>query len=67
VEINPAVCFGLPVLKDSRLTTGFLASRFRGGDSISSIAQSYGRPVAEIADIKEAIEWELGRPIKEAA
>jgi uncharacterized protein (DUF433 family) len=64
VEINPAVCFGLPVLKDSRLTTGFLASRFRGGDSIPSIANSYGRPLAEI---KEAIEWELGRSVNEKA
>jgi len=64
VEINPAVCFGLPVLRDSRLTTGFLASRFRGGDSVSSIAQSYGRPVAEI---EEAIEWELGRSVKAKA
>ena len=64
VEINPAVCFGLPVLKDSRLTTGFLASRFRGGDLVPSIAKSYGRPVAEI---KEAIEWELGRSIQEKA
>jgi uncharacterized protein (DUF433 family) len=64
VEINPAVCFGLPVLKDSRLTTGFLATRFRGGDSVPSIAQSYGRSVAEI---EEAIEWELGRSVKEKA
>jgi uncharacterized protein (DUF433 family) len=64
VEINPAVCFGLPVLKDSRLTTGFLASRFRGGDSIPSISNSYGRPLAEI---KEAVEWELGRSVNEKA
>jgi uncharacterized protein (DUF433 family) len=64
VEINPAVCFGLPVLKDSRLTTGFLASRYRGGDSVPSIARSYGRPVAEI---EEAIEWELGRSVKKKA
>jgi|SRR5690348_439083 uncharacterized protein (DUF433 family) len=64
VEINPNVCFGLPVLRDSRLTTGFLASRFRGGDSVPSIARSYGRPVAEI---KEAIEWELGRSVKQKA
>jgi uncharacterized protein (DUF433 family) len=64
IEINPAVCFGLPVLRDSRLTTGFLASRFRGGDSISSIAKGYGRPLAEI---KEAVEWELGRSVTEKA
>jgi uncharacterized protein (DUF433 family) len=62
VVIDPNVCFGLPVLLGSRITTGFLASRSRGGDSVSAIARSYGRPVAEI---KEAIEWETGRPIKE--
>lgn len=63
VEINPSVCFGLPVLASSRITTGFLASRYRGGDSVPAIAKSYGRPVA---DITEAIEWELGRPVKAA-
>lgn len=64
IEINPAVCFGLPILNNSRVTTGFLASRFRGGDSVSAIAKSYGRSVAEI---KEAIEWELGRSVQEKA
>lgn len=64
VEINPGVCFGLPVLAGSRITTGFLASRHRGGDSVPSIARSYGRPVATI---KEAIEWELGRNLSEEA
>ena len=64
IEINPNVCFGLPVLANSRITTSFLASRQRGGDLVPAIAKSYGRSVAEI---KEAIEWELGRQIKEAA
>jgi len=62
VVIDSNVCFGLPVLRGSRITTGFLASRSRGGDSVSAIARSYGRPVAEV---KEAIEWETGRPIQE--
>jgi uncharacterized protein (DUF433 family) len=62
VVIDPGVCFGLPVLSGSRITTGFLASRYRGGDSVSAIARSYERPVTEI---KEAIEWETGRPIPE--
>jgi uncharacterized protein (DUF433 family) len=60
VVIDPSVCFGLPVLRGSRITTGFLASRSRGGDSVSAIARSYGRPVGEV---KEAIEWETGRPV----
>jgi len=63
VVIDPNVCFGLPVLAKSRITTGFLASRHRGGDSVAAIARSYERPVAEI---KEAIEWETGRPIQES-
>jgi uncharacterized protein (DUF433 family) len=58
--IDPNVCFGLPVLAGSRITTSFLASRYRGKDSVPAIANSYGRSVAEI---KEAIEWETGKKI----
>ena len=61
--IDPNVCFGLPVLAGSRIKTGFLASRYRGGDSIAAIAKSYERPMGQI---KEAIEWELGKEIKAA-
>jgi len=63
IVIDPNVCFGLPVLAGSRIKTGFLASRYRGGDSIAAIAKSYERPVGQI---KEAIEWELGKEIKAA-
>jgi uncharacterized protein (DUF433 family) len=63
VLIDPGVCFGLPVLAGSRIKTGFLASRYRGGDSLSVIARSYDRPLGQI---KEAIEWELGQEIKAA-
>lgn len=64
IVIDPNVCFGLPVLSGSRITTGFLASRYRGGDSVPAIARSYGRSVAEI---EEAIEWEIGRRIEKQA
>jgi uncharacterized protein (DUF433 family) len=64
IVIDPRICFGLPVLAGSRITTGFLASRYRGGDRPVDIARSYGRPMAEI---KEAIEWETGRKIRPAA
>lgn len=64
ILIDPGVCFGLPVLAGSRITTGFIASRYRGGDSLMAIAESYDRPVAEI---KEAIEWETGKEIRQAA
>ncbi len=64
VLIDPNVCFGLPVLAGSRITTGFIASRYRGGDSLVVIANSYGRSLAEI---KEAIEWETGKEIRQRA
>jgi uncharacterized protein (DUF433 family) len=64
VVIDPRIRSGLPVLVGSRITTASLAGRYRGGDLIPSIAKSYGRSEEEV---KEAIEWELGTRIKEAA
>ena len=64
VVIDPHIRSGLPVLAGSRITTASLVGRYRGKDSIASIAKSYGRPETEI---KEAIEWEIGEPVKEAA
>lgn len=60
VSIDPEICFGLPTLVGSRITTGFIASRYRGGDSLAAIANSYDRSVAEI---REAIEWETGKAV----
>jgi len=64
IVIDPTVCFGSPVLSGTRITTGFLASRYRGGDSIVAIASSYDRPLAEV---KEVIEWETGKKIRQQA
>jgi len=58
VSINPNVCFGMPVLAGTRITTAVLASRFLGGDSLPRLARSYDRPESEIA---EAISWETGK------
>ncbi len=58
VSINPKICFGLPVLIGTRVTTSVLASRRKGGDSDEVLARAYGRPASEIA---EAISWETGK------
>jgi len=58
IVINPRVAFGLPVLAESRISTAFLASRFRGGDSIPEMAKDYGRSAEEI---EEAIIWEKAK------
>jgi len=55
IAMNPNVCFGMPVLSGTRITTATLASRYRGGDSIPMLASSYGRSEEEI---REAIFWE---------
>jgi uncharacterized protein (DUF433 family) len=58
VVIDPAVSFGMPVLADSRIPTSFLASRYRGGDSIPTLARDYGRQEGEI---EEALIWERAK------
>jgi uncharacterized protein (DUF433 family) len=57
VMIDPSVSFGRPVLADSGISTAVLASRFRGGDSIASLAEEYDRKATEI---EEAVQWETG-------
>lgn len=64
VAMNPRICFGLPVLNGTRITTATLASRYLGGDSVPTLARSYGRSEGEIA---EALSWETGRQIEIAA
>jgi len=58
VSINPNVCFGMPVLSGSRITTAMLTSRYLGGDSVPALATGYGRSEKEI---REAISWETGK------
>jgi uncharacterized protein (DUF433 family) len=55
IMIDPLISFGRPVLRGTAVCTSVLASRFRGGDSIESLAREYGRKQSEI---KEAIYWE---------
>lgn len=58
ILIDPFVSFGKPILKNSGIPTSVLAGRFRAGDSIPILARSYGR---EESEIREAIEWEIGK------
>lgn len=58
VVIDPAVSFGMPVLVDSRISSAFLLSRYRGGATIPKLAADYGRQEAEI---EAAITLEKGQ------
>jgi uncharacterized protein (DUF433 family) len=58
VMIDPMISFGRPILKDSGILSSVLAGRYRAGDSLAILARSYGRAESEI---KEAVEWEIGR------
>ena len=58
IAMNTKICFGMPVLNGTRITTATLASRYLGGDSVPALASSYGRSEEEVA---EAIFWETGQ------
>lgn len=56
VVIDPAVSFGRPVLAGTGVPTGVIADRYKAGESISQLANDYGRQRSEI---EEAIRCEL--------
>ena len=58
IVIDPNVSFGKPILRESGIPTAVLAGRYRAGDSIRTLARSYGR---EEGEIRQAVEWEIGR------
>jgi uncharacterized protein (DUF433 family) len=58
IVIDPKVSFGKPILRESGIPTAVLAGRYRAGDSIRTLARSYGR---EEGEIRQAVEWEIGR------
>jgi uncharacterized protein (DUF433 family) len=58
IVIDPMVSFGRPILRDSGIPSSILASRFKAGDSIAVLADSYDRQEDEI---RAAVEWEIGR------
>lgn len=48
VEIDPRVQFGKPVLAGTRIMTTVLAERIKAGDTLTILAEDYGRPKEEI-------------------
>lgn len=56
VVIDPAVAFGKPVLAGTSVPTIVIAERFKAGESLTALAEDYGRRPAEI---QEAIRCEL--------
>lgn len=55
VVIDPYVSFGNPVITGTGIPTSIIASRFLAGDSVTDIANDYGR---ETFEIEEAIRYE---------
>lgn len=55
IMMNPAVSFGRPVISGTGIPTSVIASRFHARESISDLAEEYGRTDQEI---EEAIRWE---------
>ncbi|MCC7177902.1 MAG: DUF433 domain-containing protein [Acidobacteria bacterium] len=55
IAIDARLAFGRPVIAGSRVPTQEIGERFWAGDSISVLAEEYGRSAAEI---EEALRWE---------
>jgi len=55
IRMNPAVSFGRPVIAGTGISTAVVAARFHARETISALAEEYGRPHEEI---EEAIRWE---------
>ena len=55
VVIDPQRSFGRPVLRGTGIPTEILAERFRGGDSVGSLAQDYKLSAIQV---ETALRWE---------
>ncbi len=55
ILIDPSIAFGKPVIAGTGISTAVVAARFEARESVSDLAQEYGRTEQEI---EEAIRWE---------
>lgn len=56
IVMDPAVAFGRPVIKGTRITTPMVFERYSGGESLQAIADDYDLAVT---DIEEALRCEI--------
>lgn len=56
VFIDPRYSFGRPILRESRVATGIIAQRYKGGDSIDALAEDYA---CSRLEIEEGLRCEL--------
>lgn len=47
IMITPTVSVGKPVIAETGISTAVIASRFHARESVSALAEEYGRPVGE--------------------
>lgn len=56
IVMDPAIAFGRPVIKGTRITTPIVFERYSGGESLQDIAADYD---LEIALVEEALRCEI--------
>ncbi len=56
IALDPRIAFGRPVIAGTSIPTAEIADRFGAGDSLTELADDYGRPSQEI---EEALRCEL--------
>ena len=55
VRIDPRMVFGKPILNESGIRTSVIYARYKGGETVTEIAEDYG--ISEMA-VNAAIEFE---------
>ena len=58
ISILPTIAYGRSVIDGTGISTAVISARFKARESISALADEYGRSVQEI---EEAIRWETNR------
>lgn len=60
IEINPAICGGMPVIRGTRIPIAVIRDCIETGDSIDDILQDY--PELSHGDIQAAIDFLEEKP-----
>lgn len=56
IVINPAIAFGRPVIRGTRIATATILERYKAGESLSDLAKDYG---VELRIVEEALRCEI--------
>lgn len=55
IQINPKVCLGQPVIRDTRITLSVILKMLAGGSSVEDVIKAY--PELEVDDVQQTMRY----------